>query len=138
MTMKRSLAAALTAALIAAAGCAVAQQPAEKKAPAKPAPEKKAPAGKALTDKPQYDAYEPSKRLRARRLACMNDEVSIDAWCAKKCRAGYQMEFSGKRVTCRSLTPLPPGVFPGPVRKQTGVQPALPPLKNPPPPRRSE
>jgi hypothetical protein len=116
MTMQRQLSTILAAALLAAAGVVFAQ----------PATEKKAPPGKALMDKPQFDVYEPSKRLRTRRQACMNDEVEVDAWCAKKCQTGYQMEFSGNQAKCRSLTPLPPGVFPGPARKQTGVQPKLP------------
>ena len=132
MTMQRQLSTILAAARLAAAGCVFAQQAPEKKAPAKSTPEKSAP-GKALMDKPQFDVYEPSKRLRTRRQACMNDEVEVDAWCAKKCQTGYQMEFSGNQAKCRSLTPLPPGVFPGPARKQTGVQPKLPQPNDPSP-----
>ena len=133
----RKLQTGLLAALLVAAttGYAVAQQPPAKSTPEKKAPAKKDTTGKALTEKLQYDAYEPSKRIRTGRQMCMQDEVSIDAWCAKKCKTGYQMEFSGKQAKCRAQTPLPPGVFPGPVQQQTGSQPRLPPPAKPEPPK---
>ena len=84
------------------------------------------PAGKGLPDKPVYDIYEPSQRLRTRRQECMRDEEPMGAYCAKKCQAGYQMEISGKNARCRSINPLPPGSLPGPVRKEIGTQPKLP------------
>jgi hypothetical protein len=129
----------LLVALLAVAGanCAVAQQPpaksaADKKAPANATPEKKAP-GQALMEKKQYDAYDPSKRLRNSMQACMRDEDYAGAYCAKKCKAGYQMEVRGNFATCRSLTPLPPGVFPGPRSKESGTQQKLPPQPYRPP-----
>jgi hypothetical protein len=135
MKINSKFATALLATLVAAWGpeFAAAQQPpakpaADKNTSAKSAPEKKAP-GQALMEKPHYDVYEPSQRLRTRKQVCMQDEVSNDAFCVKKCETGYQMEFSGKQAKCRSQKPLPPGVMPGPVRKQQGNQPKPPPLK---------
>jgi hypothetical protein len=127
MTINCKLNRALLAALLAVAGaqCAMAQQPAAKSSPDKKSPEKKAP-GQALLEKQQFDAYIPSKWLRNSYQACMKDEVTVGAYCAKKCQAGYQMESKGNFATCRSLTPLPPGVMPGPRREQTGIQPELP------------
>ena len=106
------LAAAICA--VAWTGLAIAQQPAGK------------PVAKTLQDKPIYDVYEPSQRLRTRRQECMRDEDAMGAYCAKKCQAGYQMEISGKNARCRAVEPLPPGAAPGPVRKEIGTQPALP------------
>lgn len=137
MTIIRKLNTALLAALFAVAGAhfAYAQQPAAKKPVAKTTPEKKAP-GQALMEKQQYDAYDPSKRLRNSYQACMRDEFAIGAYCAKKCQPGYQMESKGNQVTCRSQTPLPPGVMPGPRRKEVGTQAELPkPAKPLPPPK---
>ena len=129
---RHSLILALLAAGICAAswaGIAVAQQPpaiaqSDNKASANVPPGK--PVAKAPQDKPVYDIYEPSQRLRTRRQECMQDEEPMGAYCAKKCQAGYQMEISGKNARCRSLKPLPPGTLPGPIRQEIGTQPKLP------------
>ena len=114
---------------VACTGPAVAQQPAAKtqsdnKSSANVLPGK--PAAKALEDKPVYDIYEPSQRLRTRRQECVGDEEPMGAYCAKKCQTGYQMEINGKYARCRALKPLPPGSLPSPIRKEIGTQPKLP------------
>jgi hypothetical protein len=120
--LNNKLSTVLFVVMIAAAGAnfAVAQQP------GKATPEKKAP-GQALMEKQRFDEYEPSKRRRNSRQVCMKDELDVGAYCAKKCQTGYQMDIKGNFATCRSLTPLPPGVFPGVRRKEVGFQPKLPP-----------
>ena len=122
---------------------AAAQQPPaktvpEKKAPARPsttAPSNVPPAAKALQNKPQYDVYEPSQRLRTRRQECMKGEDSVGAYCVKKCQTGYTMEVRGKQARCRAINPLPPGAIAGAPRKEIGVQPKLPPPAKPEPPK---
>jgi hypothetical protein len=122
MKMNSQLKTALIAAFIAAIGMdfALAQQSPAKSPPAKSAP------GQALKEQRQFDAYDPSKRLRNSRQSCMRDEEHVGAYCAKKCQPGYQMEIKDNFATCRSLTPLPPGVMPGPRHKETGIQPEPP------------
>jgi hypothetical protein len=67
-----------------------------------------------------YDAYEPVQRLRLRRETCGRTEQAVGAFCVKACQRGY-VAVAGKPVRCRSLTPLPPDHFPGPVRKEMDV-----------------
>ncbi len=73
-----------------------------------------------------YDTYEPSQRLRTRRENCTKDEEYFGAHCVRKCRTGYALLPGSKPAKCRSLTPLPAGQLPGPVRKEVGVQPLAP------------
>jgi hypothetical protein len=67
-----------------------------------------------------YDTYEPVQRLRLRRETCGRTEQAVGAFCVKACQRGY-VAVAGKPVRCRSLTPLPPDHFPGPVRKEMDV-----------------
>jgi hypothetical protein len=77
-------------------------------------------------EKKYFDVYEPSQRQRTRRSGCLKDEEYYGAYCVKKCKAGYELVVGSKPAKCRSLTPLPVGQLPGPVRRETGTQP-LPP-----------
>lgn len=132
--MNRNIVAAVALAAAVAActwpGVVLSQQPAAKarqadtNSPGKSSPGRAA--AKAPQDKPVYDVYEPSQRLRTRRQECMRDEEPLGAYCVKKCQSGYQSETSGRSARCRSIEPLPPGSVPTPVRKEIGTQPSLP------------
>jgi len=111
------------------AGGATAQQPAaklaaDKKLSANVPPGKSA--ADALRDKPVYDVYEPSQRLRTRRQQCMQDEEAMGAYCTKKCQSGYELTMNGRYPRCRTVEPLPPGSLPSPLRTEIGTQAELP------------
>ncbi len=108
----------LAAAILAAsqAGLTAAQQsPARKPVPPK-----------AQKAKEYFDMYEPARRLRMRRETCASKEQSFGAYCVKACRSGYVAMTGTKPPRCRSLTPLPAGQFPGPVRKEVDAKPRVP------------
>src|SRR5471032_2739555 len=52
-----------------------------------------------------YDSYEPSQRQKLRRESCNDNEVMNEAFCVKKCLAGYAMQ-PGRPLRCRSVNPL--------------------------------
>lgn len=109
----------LTTAVLAFAGTAMA---ADNDAP---------PRNTAGTQKLYYDTYVPAQRMRLRRETCMDTEQSVGAFCVKACQTGY-VPVAGPPVRCRSAKPLPPGQFPGPVRREddTLTRPATPPAKS--------
>lgn len=76
--------------------------------------------------KQYFDMYEPVQRLRLRRETCGEREQSFGAYCVKACKSGYVSMTGTKPPRCRSLTPLPAGQFPAPVRKEMDSQPRLP------------
>ena len=88
--------------------------------------------------KPVYDQYEPSKVRRTRSQQCLRDEEPAGAYCVKVCQKGYLPVPNSDPPRCRSVEPLPPGQLPGPIRKETGTQPRLPPGSDKPASSRSE
>lgn len=111
LVMRHGLAILVLAALATAAGAAEPKPPRSNAGAAK--------------EKLYYDTYEPVQRLRLRRETCGRAEQAVGAFCVKACQRGY-VAVAGKPVRCRSLTPLPPGHFPGPVRKEMNVLPPRP------------
>lgn len=99
---------------MAAAAHSQTQQP--QKSPAKKSNELKLPA------RTYYDAYEPLQRARLKRESCMRDEDSIGAYCVKKCLPSYELKSEMRPMRCQGTKPLAPGVLPGPVRSDIGVQ----------------
>jgi hypothetical protein len=49
--------------------------------------------------------YEPQRRLRTALDTCIAGEFMQDAYCVKKCQAGFRMEMAGKRATCVATRP---------------------------------
>jgi len=111
-------------------GVAFAQQSQQRKPPPTPAQAQQ-------SSKIFYDMYEPILRQRLRREACRRDELSAGAFCALACQKGYVHVAGSMPPRCRSLTPLPAGQLPGPVRKETAapLRPPLPRSVPPTPPR---
>lgn len=50
-------------------------------------------------------AYEPQQRLRTALDTCMKSEVMANAYCVKKCQAGFRMDMSGQKPRCIGLKP---------------------------------
>ena len=48
-------------------------------------------------------SYAPQQRLRTALDTCTKSEVMRDAYCVKKCAAGFRMELSGKKPMCIGL-----------------------------------
>jgi hypothetical protein len=103
----------LTLFVLAAAGVAAVQAGT---AAAQQAPARKPAQGQQV--KEYFDMYEPVQRLRMRSESCSRKETPVGAYCAKACKTGYSMVPGSNPPRCRSLTPLPAGQFPGPVRKE--------------------
>ena len=49
--------------------------------------------------------YEPQQRLRTALDTCNNTEVMRNAYCVKKCAAGFRMDLSGPKPRCIGLKP---------------------------------
>jgi hypothetical protein len=49
--------------------------------------------------------YEPQLRLRSALDTCTKSEVMRDAYCVRKCAAGFRMEMSGRKPKCIGLKP---------------------------------
>jgi hypothetical protein len=47
--------------------------------------------------------YEPQQRLRTALDTCMKTEVMREAYCVKKCAAGFRMDMSGTKPRCIGL-----------------------------------
>ena len=110
-----------TLALLAAGRCLAAEAtvaPAQQRTPAAPAQ----PSGRIY-----YDQYEPSRTPQLSRQPCLRDEEAVGGYCVKKCKQGYRLVPDSNPQRCRSIEPLPPGQLPGPIRRETGQQPKLPP-----------
>lgn len=112
-------------ALAAGLGLAATLAGAQTQPPQKPAAQK--PAAQQPATKPAarvyYDAYEPLQRPRLKRESCRKDEDSVGAYCVKKCNPSYELKSEMRPMRCQGTKPLPPGVLPGPVRSDIGVQP---------------
>lgn len=69
--------------------------------------------------------YEPQQRQRTALDSCMKTEVMREAYCVKKCEAGFRMDLSGPRPRCIGLksdakyTPPQPGYKPDPNAKRS-------------------
>ena len=100
-------------------GEALAQQAQPRKPPPKPPQAQQ-------SGKNYYDMYEPSKRQRLRREACGSDELSLGVYCFRECNKGYVLVAGTNPPRCRSMTPLPAGQLPGPVRKELDAPPRPP------------
>ena len=73
--------------------------------------------------------YEPQQRLRSALDTCTKSEVMRDAYCVKKCAAGFRMELAGRKPMCIGLKPDATYTPPRP-----SYQPAKPdPSRKPPP-----
>jgi hypothetical protein len=82
-----------------------------------------------------YDAYQPLQRPRLKRESCMKSEESVGAYCVKKCNPSYVLKSDMRPMVCQGTNPLPPGVLPGPMRAEAGVQPIPPVPENAPKPK---
>jgi hypothetical protein len=100
-------------------------------APQKPAPQK--PAAIKPAARVYYDIYEPLQRRRLRKEACLKDEDSVGANCVKKCMPSYELKAEFRPMRCQGTKPLPPGMLPGPIRSDVGVQPMPEPPEKPQP-----
>ena len=101
----------------------VGEAPAQQAQPRKPLPK---PPQAQQSGKNYYDMYEPNKRQRLRREACGSDELSLGVYCFRECNKGYVLVAGTNPPRCRSMTPLPAGQLPGPVRKELGAPPRPP------------
>jgi hypothetical protein len=109
---------------------------AQSTAPQKPAAKALAPATKgAPPARLYYDAYEPLQRTHLKRESCRKDEESVGAHCVKKCNPSYELKTDVRPMRCVGTRPLPPGVLPGPIRSDFGVQPMPAQPANPPKPK---
>jgi hypothetical protein len=75
----------------------------------------------------KYDQYEPSRTRRLRAEVCGRHEETVGAYCVKACQKGYVLLPDVDPPRCRGVEPLPQGQIPGPIRKEIGEQPKLPP-----------
>ena len=77
----------------------------------------------------QGKRYEPVQRTRVGGLdACMKDEVMNNAYCVKKCAAGFRMELAPRSASCVAVTadakvppPKPPEYTP-PAKVEPGAK----------------
>ncbi len=49
--------------------------------------------------------YEPQQRLRTALDTCLKTEVMRNAYCVKKCAAGFRMDLAGPKPRCIGLKP---------------------------------
>ncbi len=70
--------------------------------------------------------YEPQRRLRTALDTCLKTELMQDAYCVKKCAAGFRMETSGSKARCIGLTPDAKYVPPQPTFKPQPPSPGAP------------
>jgi hypothetical protein len=118
--------------VLAAGLCALAAG-AQAQAPQKPAAQK--PAAAKPPARVYYDIYEPLQRPRLKRESCMKGEDSVGAYCVKKCNPSYVLRSDIRPMRCQGTNPLPPGVLPGPIRSDVGIQPMPPQPDRPPLPK---
>lgn len=93
----------------------------------------KQPSPAAAAPKVYYDIYEPLQRPRLKRESCMKTEDSVGAYCVTKCNPSYELKSDVRPMRCVGTKPLPPGMLPGPIRSEKGIQP-MPPIPDKPPP----
>lgn len=74
-------------------------------------------------------SYEPQQRLRTALDTCNKSEFVRNAYCVRKCEAGFRMDLSGPKPRCVGLkpdakyTPPAPSFKPGPAHRPPPNQP---------------